>query len=368
MDDERFEPVLFRGVPGDTGSLDGFHFPHPRGLESREIALPEIGVGIANASVEALDQFGRAFAGMDVEALILVGDRWETLLAGYMAVSCGIPLVHLHGGEESEGALDNLYRHSLTKLAHLHLVSLPLHARRVEAMGEPPETVRVVGFPGADIRFRTDLPNRSQLEMELGFELNPPVILVTLHPATLGEDPAAAVRALASALERVEGTVVITQPNNDPGADAIRRHWEDWAPTRPGTLLAESLGERRYWGLLKLCDLVAGNSSSGLLEAPLAGVPSLNVGDRQRGREAPPSVSHVRAEWMEIYQGIDTILRGSYRTPLSEPWLSLGKHPASDRIVDALVTWTRPSTVAKRFHLQHRGSSDRACQHGEGPP
>ena len=154
-------------------------------------------------------------------ALVLVGDRLETAAGALAATITGVPIVHLHGGEQTLGAFDDALRHAITKLAHLHLVSHEEHRRRVIAMGEDPATVHVIGAPGLDNLVRPDLPDRAALAADLGLALDPPVVVVTVHPATLDPDPAAAALAVASAMDAVPATYVITLPNSDPGTAEV---------------------------------------------------------------------------------------------------------------------------------------------------
>ena len=217
-------------------------------------------------------------------ALVVAGDRSETLVAGIAATIHAVPIVHIHGGEETEGAIDNACRHALTKLSHLHLVSHERHAQRVIQMGEDPADVIVVGTPGTDNAMRSDLPARDELARDLGFSLERPVVLVTVHPATLTRDPLEDVRAVTAACERVQARYVITLPNADANGSEIADWLRAWARGRDNVLVIPALGERRYWGLLRFADAVLGNSSSGIIEAPQLGVPVVNVGERQRGR------------------------------------------------------------------------------------
>jgi len=153
------------------------------------------------------------------DALLLGGDRPEMLAAAMAATIERVPIAHLHGGEESEGAIDNALRHAITKLSHLHLVSHERHAQRVRQMGEPPETVVVVGAPGLDNRFRADLPDRAALAASLGISLNDPVVIVTMHPTTLGfSDPAAETEAVAAAMARVPATYVPNRTRTRAGS------------------------------------------------------------------------------------------------------------------------------------------------------
>ena len=306
-------------------------------------------------AARALGQVAEALEALRPDCLLLAGDRHETLAAGVAATLARVPIVHLHGGEESEGAVDNAMRHALTKLSHLHLVSTALHARRVLQMGETPDSVVVVGAPGLDNAHRTDLPDRGALERRLGTPLRAPVVVVTMHPATLGGDPVAEVSAVAAAMERVPATYVITQANADHGGERIRAFWTAWASGRTGVALVEALGDSYYWTLLREAAAMLGNSSSGIIEAPALGLPVVNVGDRQRGRAADPMlVRHVPADADAIARALAAALAAGPGRAGAEAGQWDGRPPAgpaAPRIVAALAAWEPPSPPRKAFHL-----------------
>lgn len=304
-------------------------------------------IGLAAAS------FGRALAARRPDALLLLGDRYETLAAALVATVSGVPIVHLHGGEETEGAFDNALRHAITKLAALHLVSHPDYARRIAEMGEDPGVIHVVGAPGLDNLRRADLPDRAELEAWLSLQLAPPLVLVTVHPAT--HDPRgglAEARAVSAAMDAVDATYVVTLPNNDPGAEAVRAHMES-ACRHPRRVAVPALGERRYWGMLRLVDAVLGNSSSALIEAPAARVPAVDVGDRQRGRLRPAGVEHVDAAADAVTDALRRALGPAAREAASEG-SPFGDGRAAAAILDVLAAWTPPRPPRKRHHAPPR--------------
>ena len=252
-----------------------------------------------DASAPADEQAGRALSAVGAhlravrsDALVLAGDRLETAAAALAATVDRVPIVHLHGGEQTEGAFDDALRHAITKLAHLHLTSDDVYARRVIAMGEDPAAVHVVGAPGLDAAVRPDLADRSMLAAHLGLELVAPVVIVTVHPTTLDADEAGAARAVAAAMDAVPATYVITMPNVDPGGSEVAAIMRA-AADRPRRVAVAALGERRYWGLLKIADAMLGNSSSGLIEAP-GGPPAGRQRRRPPGRPAAVRQRHRR--------------------------------------------------------------------------
>ncbi len=282
------------------------------------------------------------------DALMLVGDRSETFAAGFAATMLGVPLIHLHGGEETEGAVDNALRHGLTKLSHVHLVSHEVYAKRVRQMGEPDDTVHLVGAPGLDTLYRDDLPTRAEVEAFVSMKLVDPVVLTTLHSSTLGAgDPMAEAKAMTAAMSEVpDATFLITAPNADAGGDQIRAHLEAWVATHPRARLVSALGELRYFSVLRLAACVLGNSSSGLIEAPALGLPVVNIGDRQKGRLRTPHIIDVAARREDIVHALKRALDPATKAALPVPTL---KGPAAPRIVAALSTadFTRPAR--KRF-------------------
>jgi GDP/UDP-N,N'-diacetylbacillosamine 2-epimerase (hydrolysing) len=208
--------------------------------------------------------------------------------------------------------------------------------------------VVVVGAPGLDNASRDDLPGRQELEAGLGQRLEPPVVLVTLHPTTLGGAADEEVIATAAAMEQVPATYVVTSPNSDEGGAIIRASWRSWGARRKNVILTESLGERRYWALLRLASAVLGNSSSGIIEAPALGVPVVNVGDRQRGRLRYGPVNDVPVETEAIARALSNALsRGRTRPDDLDQAYPAG--PAAPRVLKALQQWTIPRPPRKSF-------------------
>jgi UDP-hydrolysing UDP-N-acetyl-D-glucosamine 2-epimerase len=350
-DDARFELRLFVG---------GMHLSEAYGHTVDRIEADRLHIDaevhtlgerpdMAAESARALERMTGVLTGSRPDALLLVGDRYETLAAAFAATLVRIPIAHLHGGEESEGAIDNAFRHAITKLSHLHLVSHAVHARRVLQMGETPDSVVVVGAPGLDNLHRRDLPGPAALEDRLGIALEPPVVAVTLHPATLGKEPAAEARAVADAMARVPATYVISQPNSDAGGDVIRAFWAAWVVGRERVALVDALGETLYWTLLRTADAVLGNSSSGIIEAPAVGLPVLNVGDRQRGRLRSPHVLDVAADAAVIELALRRVLAPGAREHFAEVESPFLIGPAAPRIAQALAEWRIPDPPRKPF-------------------
>lgn len=281
-----------------------------------------------------------------VDALVLAGDRFETAAAALAATIERVPIAHIHGGEQTLGAFDDALRHAITKLAHLHLVSHEEHARRVLAMGEDPGAVHVVGAPGLDAARRPDLPDRAALEADLGIALRPPVVIVTVHPATLDPDPAAVAGVVAAAMDLVPATYVVTLPNADPGSAEVRATLLA-ASGRPDRVGVEALGERRYWGLMRIADAMLGNSSSALVEAPAVDLPAVDVGERQAGRRREGNVIPAAADPERIADALRRALDPATRDGIARSRDGRLDGRAGQRITDIIAAWQPPRPPRK---------------------
>lgn len=314
--------------------------------------------GVSDAAVEVAAGAGagaaglaRAFVRSRPDLIVLLGDRIEMLAAGMAALPLAIPVAHLHGGEITEGVIDEQARHALTKLAHLHFPAAEVYARRILQMGEEPWRVHCVGAPGLDRFARLPTMARRELAQRIGLPLRRPTLLVTFHPVTL--EPGAAGRhaeELAAALTAVEGDVVITYPGADVAYAAVIERLEALAAARPGTRMVPSLGEEGYGALLREADVMVGNSSSGLIEAPSFGLPVVNVGIRQQGRLRAANVIDVGDRREEIEAGIRRALQPGFRESLRGLVNPYGDGRAAPRIADVLAAVDLgPRLLRKRF-------------------
>ena len=276
---------------------------------------------VAAATGEAVKGFGAVFEKERPELLFLLGDRSEIFAAGAAAALCRVPIAHLHGGECSEGAVDEVFRHALTKMSYLHFASHEVARRRIIRMGEAPERVFRVGAVGLENLHELDFPTRAELEAELSFSFGPRSVVVTFHPETLAE-PAAAERqvaALLAALDDVGAQALITGTNADCGGERVAALLAAYRERNPERCrLVPSLGTRRYLAAIRYAAGVVGNSSSGLLEAPALHQGTVDIGDRQRGRLAAASVIHCGHSREEIAAALEKLFSPEFRRTLPE--------------------------------------------------
>lgn len=290
------------------------------------------------------------------DAVVVLGDRFEILAVAIAALALGIPLVHLEGGHVTEGAIDDSIRHAVTKIARLHFTSTRTYADRIIQMGEDPATVHVVGATGLDNIMTVDRMSKAALAESLGLSLDAgsPLIVATHHPVTAErKDVALAeIGTVLAGLDTVPDAIVIfTQANADPGNAAITQAISDWVAYRPDRrLLVASLGFRRYLSLVAICDMVLGNSSSGLIEVPSLGVPTVNIGPRQKGRLRAPSVIDVPADAAAIGQAIAHAMSHTMRDTAALRHDALADGAAGQRIVRILETTDFRALSAKAFH------------------
>lgn len=309
--------------------------------------------GVTTSAGVAMIGLGEALERLAPDLLVLVGDRYEALAAGFAAAVARVPIAHLHGGEVTEGAIDEQFRHALTKLAHVHLVAAPEFASRVTQMGEPSERVHVVGAPGLDHVKRLDLLDRGALEQELDLPLGTPTFLVTYHPVTAGEDDSLpGFDALTAALDRFpDATVICTAPNADAGGGALREALETYARIRrEGSVgVYASLGQLRYLSAVAHADVVVGNSSSGLIEVPALGTPTVNIGSRQGGRLRGATVIDVPATADAIADGIARALDPEFQRVAAAEGSPYGDGQSAERIVEVLLGANLDALRTKRF-------------------
>lgn len=311
-------------------------------------------MGMARAYVRACDGFLTALDRLKPDLLIILGDRFEALAAAASATLLHIPIGHLHGGEITLGAIDEMFRHAITKMSHLHFTAAEEYRRRVIQMGEAPERTFNVGAVGLDSFRRHALPGKAELLASLDMPGDADYALVTYHPATMeSSGPVAGLEALIQAFDAFPHLrLIITKANSDPGGRRINERLEAYQSTRPGHVhLVASLGQLRYLAAMEHAALVVGNSSSGIIEAPAVDVPTINIGSRQDGRLRAESVIDVDETGASIISGMRRALDPGFRAGLRQTIPPYGRPgDATGRIISILEATDLAGLVRKPFY------------------
>ncbi len=264
-------------------------------------------VGVAKSIGIGVIGFADAFERLKPDIIVLLGDRFEILAAAQAALVARIPMAHIGGGDVTEGAFDDAIRHSLTKMSHLHFVTNESAAKRVRQLGENPEYIFNFGSPGIDQINRLTLLSREKLEQILDFKFREKNLLITFHPVTLDSKPSTdQFSELLKACDSLDAQVglIFTRPNADPEGRMIIKLIDDFVATRTHTKVYTSMGQHYYLSTIAQVDAVVGNSSSGLYEVPSFKKPTVNIGERQKGRIQASSVINCKPEATSIAQSI----------------------------------------------------------------
>jgi len=312
-------------------------------------------VGIAKSMGLGVIGFADALSELQPDILVVLGDRFEILAAAQAALVSQIPIAHIHGGETSEGAFDEGIRHAISKMAQWHFVAAEPYRKRVVQMGESPNRVFNYGAPGLDQISKLDWLTRQELESNLEIELRSPVFLVTYHPVTLaGGDPVEAMTELLNALKAFsDATIIFTYPNADTGGRALIECIDTFVAQQRKTSRAfVSLGQQRYLSLMREADVVVGNSSSGLIEAPALGKSTVNIGDRQKGRLTSSSVIDAAENCADIIRAIQLGLSNEFCSSLPETVSLYGQGSVSQKIKSTLKT-VIPAVRKPFFDIEH---------------
>lgn len=337
------------GHSADEIEADGFAI-------DAAVAMRPDGPGEASrvrAMAQCLAGCADALERLRPDAIVILGDRYEMLAVASAAAVMRVPIIHIAGGEVSQGAVDDDIRHAITKLSALHLTATEPYRRRVIQMGEDPERVINTGAIGVWNIMNRPLPARAELERELGFSLQGPLAVVTYHPATLGDaDPAACFAGLLDALDtRPDLRCIITYPNNDAGADGLIPLLQAYAAERPERVLAvASLGARRYLAALREACVVIGNSSSGIVEVPSTGTVTVDVGIRQQGRICGPSVLHCAEGRDAIAEAIAKALSPQMQAIAARRINPYHKENTLELMTSAIAGFLRDTPPHKNFH------------------
>jgi GDP/UDP-N,N'-diacetylbacillosamine 2-epimerase (hydrolysing) len=347
--------------------VSGSHLSEQHGMTVREIETDGFAVdarvnilkfddsslGVCRSMGLAMSGSGEALEQLRPDVLVVLGDRYETFCATAAAQILRIPIAHIHGGETTEGAVDEAFRHSITKMAHLHFPCCDEYRRRIIQLGENPARAFNVGALGIENIRKISLMSRAELEESIRFKLNKPFFLVTFHPVTLEHETAGAqFKELLDALDQFpEHKIIFTKANADTDGAVINEMIDEVAASHAARCLAvASLGLRRYLSAMSLCDAVVGNSSSGILETPVFGIPTVNIGDRQKGRLRTPSIIDCEPDCESIVAAIQKALNPQYKESLKGIKHPCEKAETARAIVHVLETVQLDDLLKKSFY------------------
>lgn len=283
-------------------------------------------------------QMAQSLDRLKPDIMLILGDRYETFVAATCAMMMNIPIAHMNGGESTEGAVDEQIRHAITKMSHIHFPGAEAYREKIIKMGEEPWRVNNVGQAGIENIKRLNLLNREDICNELGISMCKKIFLVTYHPTTLEiENILSEIENLLCALDKYDAEIIFTYPNADFGSKIIVNKINKFVESKKNVYMFYSLGQLRYLSLMKNCDVVIGNSSSGILEAPYFRKPVVNIGDRQKGRLRSKNIVDVNSKEEEIILAIDKCLHEEeFIESIKSITNKYGNGETSNKIVDIL--------------------------------
>ena len=336
-------------------TVTGMHLSPEFGLTYKEIEADGIPIdrkieillsadspaSISKSMGLAMISFADYFNETKPDLLLVLGDRYETLAVVIAAMNARIPIAHLYGGDITEGAVDDAVRHAITKMSYLHFTATPNHARRVIQMGEAPERVFYTGAMAVENAKNVKLLSKDELKAQIGFDWGKNrLAVVTFHPVTLENNTAEEqCRNLLEALDEIPNlNMIFTKANSDTDGRIINQMLDVFAAAHSKKCCVfTSLGQLRYLSVISMADVVVGNSSSGLSEVPSFHVPTVNVGDRQKGREAGMTVIHSKTDKESIVSAIEKALSSQFRSEIVNAENPYEKDGTSDEIVNRIT-------------------------------
>lgn len=327
---------------------DGFHID--KKIDS--LLTSNTPAGITKSMGLGLIGFADALDDLKPDLLLVLGDRYEILTAVNAALLARIPVAHLHGGESTEGVIDEAIRHSITKMSHLHCVASDVYKKRVIQLGEHPNTVFNVGGLGIDNLLRLDLLDKKDLEKSIDFKLKDRNLLITFHPVTLENNTSERqIFELLEALSAFENTgLIFTMPNADTDGKKISEMIRNFSKDNTNAILFNSLGQLRYLSCVKHVDAVVGNSSSGIAEVPSFKKPTINIGDRQKGRLKAKSVIDCDPIKDSIFYAIKRAFSEEFKLEVQGSINPYGNGGASNEVLKILENIEFENILKKSFY------------------
>jgi len=352
--------------------VTGMHLSKEFGLTYREIEADQFNidqkiniqlksddaVGISNSMAVALKGFSQSYHRLKPDIIIILGDRFEITSAVIAAHVAQIPIAHIDGGELTEGAFDDALRHSITKMSHLHFTSAQEYRKRVIQLGENPKTVFNVGALALDSIESIKLLSKKDLEQKLKFKFNKRNYLTTFHPVTLESSSKNQFKHLIDVFDGLKDTnIIFTKTNADTGGRVINKMIDDYVNKRPQKAAAfNSMGQKLYFSTMRIVDGVVGNSSSGIIETPLFGKGTVNIGTRQKGRIRTASIIDCVANKEEIRLALKQLNSKRFQEKLKRIKNPYGNGRAAKNITEILGTYELKNIVKKTFYDVNVGS------------
>lgn len=320
----------------------------------KKIKLPlssDSSIGISESIGLGHISFAETFQELKPDILLILGDRTEIFAAASAALIANIPIAHLHGGETTEGAYDEAIRHSITKMSHLHFVAAEVYKNRVIQLGENPKMVFNFGAIGIENIKNLELLSKKELEASLGITFKKNIFLITFHPVTLEKQTSEnQINELFSALDKYRDTsFIITKPNSDKNSRIIIKLIDEYVKKTANAHSFRSLNQLRYLSAIKYADLVIGNSSSGIIEAPSFNIPTINIGDRQKGRLMSKSIINCSPEKNDLVNAINIGLSASFNDSIKNLQSPFGTGNVSKQIIEVLRKTDLTNILKKSF-------------------
>ncbi|MCD4741900.1 MAG: UDP-N-acetylglucosamine 2-epimerase [Desulfobacteraceae bacterium] len=340
-------------VSGQGLTIEEIRSDGVKEIECIDIKLnDDSGKGICRSMGLAMQKYGEFLQDSAPDILLLLGDRYETFCCAAAAQICQVPVAHIHGGERTEGQVDEAFRHSITKMSHLHFPCCEEYKNRILQMGESPEKIYNVGSLGVENIRNMKLMEWHELEESIRFKLDKPFFLITFHPVTLEKNSSAKQFAqLLAALDNYpDYKCILTGANADTDGKIINLMINDYAGLYPDRCFSiSSLGYLRYLSAMQLCEAVIGNSSSGILEAPALKVPTINIGDRQKGRIRTESIIDCEPVKDSILSALKSVCSNEFKSNMKEMKIPHGKRGTAQKIVEVIRTIDLDNILKKRF-------------------
>ena len=346
--------------------VTGMHLTAQHGLTYKEIIQDGLKItkklkissnfdtstAISTAISNGVKKFSKTFYSIKPDLVLILGDRFEVFSAAIAAMSERLPIGHIHGGETTEGAIDEAMRHSITKMAHLHFVAAKKYKERVFQLGESNKSIYLVGGMGVDTINKTKFLKKELLEKEINFIFKKKNIFVNYYPVTLEKNTSKnQIKEIIKALKIFKGEgIIFSMPNADHNNKVIYREISNFVKKNKNAKAFKSLGSLKYLSCLKLVDVILGNSSSGLLEAPTLKIPTLNIGDRQKGRLRAKSVIDCPPKSQKIIYNLKKILNGYKKNKHQNFKSPYGTPGASKKIVCILEKINYKKLLKKKFN------------------